>query len=97
MAEWGNPAGRKSSHSFRGERTWGTETSQYLEEEKSIEMLLVAASERGPAQTALLCGRGVVGLTYAHCDDSGSCLERHARDGDSPVRDIQAVRSDVPE
>jgi hypothetical protein len=31
--------------------TEGTETSKYLEEEKSIEILLVAASERGIAQT----------------------------------------------
>jgi hypothetical protein len=31
--------------------TQGTETSQYLEEEKSNEILLVAASERGRAQT----------------------------------------------
>ena len=30
-----------------GERTKGSETSQYLEEEKSIEILLVAASENG--------------------------------------------------
>ena len=97
MAEWGNPAGRKSSHSFRGERTWGTETSQYLEEEKSIEMLLVAASERGGAQTAPPRGYGVVGPTDAHCDDSGSPLERGARDGDSPVRGIEAMRSSVPE
>ena len=29
------------------ERTKGSETSQYLEEEKSIEILLVAASENG--------------------------------------------------
>ncbi len=28
-------------------RTKGSETSQYLEEEKSIEILLVAASENG--------------------------------------------------
>ena len=30
-----------------GERTQGSETSQYLKEEKSIEILLVAASENG--------------------------------------------------
>jgi hypothetical protein len=33
--------------SQEGERTRGTETSQYPEEEKSTERLLVAASERG--------------------------------------------------
>ena len=40
------------------ERTEGTETSKYLEEEKSIEILLVAASERRRAQTDQLAGRG---------------------------------------
>ncbi len=34
-----------------GERTQGTETSKYLEERKSTETPLVAASERGGAQT----------------------------------------------
>ena len=32
--------------------TGGTETSQYLEEQKSTEIPLVVASERGPAQTS---------------------------------------------
>ena len=32
-------------------RTEGTETSKYLQEKKSIEIPLVAASERGLAQT----------------------------------------------
>ena len=49
MAEWGNPAERKLGHSRKRERTEGTDTSKYLEEEKSIEMPLVAASERGRA------------------------------------------------
>ena len=40
-------------------RTQGTETSQYLEEEKSTEMTLVAASERVRAQTGLLVGPGL--------------------------------------
>ena len=40
-------------------RTQGTETSQYLEEEKSTEMTLVAASERVRAQTSLLVGLGL--------------------------------------
>jgi hypothetical protein len=34
-----------------GRRTRGSETSQYPEEEKSKEILQVAASERGRAQT----------------------------------------------
>jgi hypothetical protein len=40
-------------------RTEGTETSQYLEEEKSSEMPRVAASEIGGAQTTLLVGVGL--------------------------------------
>ena len=43
------------------EGTRGTETSQYPEEEKSTEIPLVAASERGRAQTS---GDLVVLLTY---------------------------------
>ena len=42
-----------------GKRTEGTETSQYLEEEKSTEMPRVAASEIGRAQTDLLVGSGL--------------------------------------
>ena len=34
-------------------RTWGTETSQYLQEEKEISIPRVAVSETGPAQTVL--------------------------------------------
>jgi hypothetical protein len=43
------------------ERTRGSETSQYLEEEKSNEILPVAASERGRAQTGGSDTAGVVG------------------------------------
>ena len=42
-----------------GKRTEGTETSQYLEEEKSTEMPRVAASEIGRGQTTLLVGVGL--------------------------------------
>jgi hypothetical protein len=54
ISEWGNPASlRKEMASRRDEfivpyeRTQGTDTSQYLEERKSTETPLVAASERG--------------------------------------------------
>ena len=43
-------------------RTQGTETSQYLEEEKTIVIPKVVASERGKAQTAGSNSIGVVGL-----------------------------------
>ena len=44
-------------------RTQGTETSQYLEEEKSIEMPSVAASERGSGLNRGSLNLGVVGST----------------------------------
>jgi hypothetical protein len=47
-----------------GEPTQGTETSKYLQEEKSIEIPQVAASERGRAQTGSLRGPGVVGPVW---------------------------------
>ena len=39
----------KAEYIGLGKRTQGIETSQYLVEKKSIEILLVAASERGRA------------------------------------------------
>ena len=43
-------------------RTEGSETSQYLQEQKSIEIPSVVASERGRAQTGGRNTAGVVGL-----------------------------------
>ena len=47
-------------------RTQGTETSQYLEEEKSTEMSGVAASETDPSPNRPLYGVGVVGPADAY-------------------------------
>jgi len=46
---WGNAQSSATESIGRGTRTGGTETSQYLEEKKSTEIPLVAASERGGA------------------------------------------------
>ena len=46
------------------EPTRGTETSKYLQEEKSSEIPQVAASERGRAQTGSFRGAGVVGSVW---------------------------------
>ena len=47
----------------------------------------VAASERGPAQTAGVEARaGLQGRQHGRSKDSGSRLERRAAAGDSPVR-----------
>ena len=70
MSEWGNPAGREARHPERKRRkpTRGTETSQYPEEQKSTEILLVAVSERGTGQTVGACSRGVVGPRHGMHD-----------------------------
>ena len=52
----------------QGEPTRGTETSQYPEEQKSTEILLVAVSERGRGQTVGACSRGVVGPQHGMHD-----------------------------
>ena len=67
------------------ELTRGTETSKYPEEEKATAIPLVAASERGPAQTDGACSVGVVGPRHGSTRPSSSGLERPAKDGDSPV------------
>ena len=66
VSEWGNPAGVMSGHPEAeyigfGKRTRGSETSQYPEEKKSIEIPKVAASEMGLAQTRCFRALGVVG------------------------------------
>ena len=58
----GQPGGCYSPSSRASvKRTQGTETSQYLEEEKSTEMSGVAASETDPSPNRCLYGIGVVG------------------------------------
>ena len=58
----GQPGWQECQSSVFGrKRTQGTETSQYLEEEKSTEMSGVAASETDPSPNRAPCGRGVVG------------------------------------
>src|SRR6267142_6948351 len=69
----------------RATPTRGTETSQYPEEEKATAIPLVAASERGPAQTRSACTAGVVGPRHGSTTPNRSGLERPATDGDSPV------------
>ena len=54
----GKPSGVK--HHYRKGPTQGTETSKYLQEKKSTETPLVAASERGTAQTVSGNWGGVV-------------------------------------
>ena len=48
---WGNAQSSVTESIGGATRTEGTETSQYLEEEKATAIPQVAASERGTAQT----------------------------------------------
>ena len=50
ISEWGNPVTRRVTTTNVG-RTQGTETSKYLQEEKTTVIPQVVASERGAAQT----------------------------------------------
>ena len=64
--------------------TQGTETSKYLEEQKTIVIPSVAASERGGAQTDPFGGRGCrTSMWQKQVRRSG--LERPAIGGNSPV------------
>ena len=59
VSEWGNPAGVMPGHRVAeyigyARRTRGTETSKYPEEEKTIVIALVVASERAIAQTRVV-------------------------------------------
>ena len=65
--------------------TQGTETSQYLEEKKSTETPLVAASERGLAQTGRDTARGSGAGDMEWTESNRSSLENDTRAGDSPV------------
>ena len=57
----------------KGTRTLGKETSEYQQEEKSIEIPLVAASENGSAQTESLPERaGRCSVRPSICDPATS-------------------------
>ena len=67
VSEWGNPINGNINHPVLSKvgtvkLTQGTETSKYLQEEKSIEILAVAASDPRKAQTGHSNMVGVVGL-----------------------------------
>ncbi len=86
---WPNGATRRGESCVTlplgSERTRGTETSQYPEEEESTEIPLVAASERGRRPNRSPRGIGVVGPADAHVEASRSPLERGPGDGERPV------------
>src|SRR4028119_2334922 len=62
----GKPGRRERRSLLYGERTRGTETSQYPEEEESTEIPGVAASETGRRPNRPPCGGGGVGPAAGH-------------------------------
>ena len=58
----GNSVSSRTEYIGTVRRTGGSETSQYPQEQKSIEIPLVVASERGRAQTDGRNSIGVAGL-----------------------------------
>src|SRR2546422_7210516 len=92
-----NPQGSSAESIGGAKTTWGSEPSQYPQEEKTIVIPLVAASERGPAQTIVLARWGCrARLASMPASDQpisqSNDLERSARDGDSPVDDSRLAR-----
>ena len=89
IPRWPNGATRPPAmaviRALARKRTQGTETSQYLEEEKSTEMSGVAASETDPSPNRAPSGCGVVGPADADTHVMRTLLERRAEDGESPV------------
>ena len=53
-----NPEESSTEYIGGAKATWGSEPSQYPQEEKTIVIPLVAASERGTAQTVVHARRG---------------------------------------
>ena len=56
----GQPVWLKASHPYYRERTRGTETSQYPEEEKEISISVVVAIEPDRAQTVVVAAMAVL-------------------------------------
>jgi hypothetical protein len=92
--EYNPPKLRKRFGAPKGARTLGKETSEYQQEEKSIEIPLVAASENGLAQTESLPERvGRCRVRPSICDpatSSRSCLKWHRTEGYTPVSELEA-------
>ena len=92
--EYNPPQLRKRCGAPKGARTLGKETSEYQQEEKSIEIPLLAASESGTAQTESPHeSAGRCSVRPSICDpatSSRSCLEWHRTEGDTPVGELEA-------
>ena len=76
-------------------QTRGTETSKYPEEQKTIVIPLVAASERGKAQTSLVTARLGLQDHDIRCFMNWKLLESSTIEGDSPVQVKTVIDSGI--
>ena len=82
----GQPGWLKTSHCI-AERTGGTETSQYPQEEKEIIDSLSSGDRTGKSLNRCCYGIiGVVGPFISYHDMNWNTLESLTKDGDSPVQ-----------
>ena len=82
----GQPGRLKTCH-CDAERTWGTETSQYPQEEKEIIDSLSSGDRTGKSLNRCCYGIiGVVGPFISYHDMNWNNLESLTKDGDSPVQ-----------
>ena len=82
------PGHRRLNQIDRQEGTRGSETSKYPEEKKENSIPLVVASEEGRGQTGSLRTLGVEERRHMTIGEPND-LERSARDGDSPVGEVE--------
>ena len=82
----GQPGMLKTCH-CTAERTWGTETSQYPQEEKEIIDSLSSGDRTGKSLNRCCYGIiGVVGPLIGYHYMNWNVLENTTEDGDSPVQ-----------
>ena len=79
----------------RRSQTWGSETSQYPQEKKTIEIAHVVASESAGAQTGVHARRGC-GTGIRHCEGQEKPLESGATAGESPLSEDQSGPAGIP-
>ena len=83
----GQPGWLKASHQLMLVLTQGTETSQYLQEEKEIIDFLSSGDRKGKSLNHTCYGMcGVVGPHKRVVETNWNGLESPATDGDSPVQ-----------
>ena len=90
-----NRSSSPDEHIVRRSHTWGSETSQYPQEKKTIEIAQVVASESAGAQTGMHAFRGC-GTGIRHCEGQEKPLESGATAGESPLSEGSIRPAGIP-